>query len=126
MDAFADQWAPEGSMTFPFAPPGWPELSSREDVRAYLDGYTDRVDISGIRHQRRHDTTDPDTIIVEWGVTGTALATGSPYDIDYVAFATVHADGIAAYRDYWSPLAAGVAMGSLDTMTAAFAIDEEA
>jgi ketosteroid isomerase-like protein len=121
MDAFADEWATDGTMTFPFAPPGWPRLSGREEVREYLAGYTDIVDIRGITHQTRHDTTDPDTIIVEWGVTGVAHATGRPYDIDYVAFVTAGAEGIVAYRDYWSPLAAGAALGSVDDMVAAFA-----
>lgn len=120
MDAFADQWAPEGSMSFPFAPPGWPQLASREEVRSYLSGYTERVDIQGIRHQRRHDTTDPDTVIIEWGVAGRVLANGNPYNVDYVGFVTVGADGIVDYRDYWSALAAGTAMGSLDTMIEAF------
>ncbi|MEN4478334.1 nuclear transport factor 2 family protein [Mycolicibacterium cosmeticum] len=121
MDAFADQWAPDGTMTFPFAPPGWPHLRGREDVRAYLAGFSDVVDIRGITHQTRHDTTDPDTVVVEWGVTGIARKTGRPYDLDYVAFLTVGAQGIVAYRDYWNPLAAGAALGSLDEMTAAIA-----
>jgi ketosteroid isomerase-like protein len=120
MDAFADQWAANGTMEFPFAPPGWPRLSSREEVRGYLSGYTDKVDIKGIRHQTRHDSTDPDTVIVEWGVTGVALQTGRPYDIDYVAFVSVGPDGITSYRDYWNALAAGTAMGSLETMIEAF------
>jgi uncharacterized protein len=121
MDAFAEEWATDGTMTFPFAPAGWPRLSGREEVREYLAGYPDIVDVHGISHQTRHDTTDPDTIIVEWGVTGVARATGRPYDIDYVAFITVGADGIVAYRDYWNPLAAGAALGSVDEMVAAFA-----
>ena len=120
MDAFADEWAADGTMTFPFAPPGWPRLSGREEVRDYLSGYTDIVDVRGISHQTRHDTTDPDTIIVEWGVTGVAHGTGRPYDIDYVAFVTVGAEGIVAYRDYWNALAAGAALGSVDEMAAAF------
>jgi uncharacterized protein len=124
MDAFADQWAPDGTMTFPFAPPGWPALNGREVVREYLAGYTDNVDIRAIRHQTRHDTADPDTIVIEWGVTGTAVKTGRPYDIDYVGIITVSADGITAYRDYWSALAAGAAMGSLDDMIAAFSVGE--
>ncbi|MBP1821390.1 nuclear transport factor 2 family protein [Mycobacterium sp. OAE908] len=120
MDAFADEWAADGTMTFPFAPPGWPRLSGREEVRDYLAGYTDIVDVRGVSHQTRHETTDPDTIIVEWGVSGIAHATGRAYDIDYVAFVTVGADGIVAYRDYWNALAAGAALGSVDEMIAAF------
>jgi uncharacterized protein len=120
MDAFADQWAPNGSMTFPFAPPGWPRLDGREAVREYLTGYTDNFDIRGIRHQIRHDTTNPDTVIVEFGVTGFALKTGRPYEMDYVAIITVGAEGITAYRDYWNALAAAAATGGVDDMIAAF------
>lgn len=123
MDAFADEWASDGTMTFPFAPPGWPRLSGREEVREYLAGYPDIVDIRGITHETRYDTADPDTVIVEWGVTGVVRETGRPYDLDYVAFLTVGPEGIVEYRDYWNPLAAGAALGSLDQMAAAFTID---
>jgi ketosteroid isomerase-like protein len=119
MTAFADQWAPDGRMEFPFAPPGWPTLRSREEVRAYLRPYTESVDIRGIRHQTRHETTDPDTLILEWGVEGVALATGRPYAVDYVGVLKVGAEGIESYRDYWSALAAGHALGRLGEMVTA-------
>ena len=121
MDAFADEWAPDGTMTFPFAPPGWPRLGNRDEVRGYLAGYPEIVDVRAISHQTRHDTADPDTVIVEWGVTGVACKTGRAYDIDYVAVITVGTEGIVTYRDYWNALAAGAALGSLDDMVAAFA-----
>lgn len=120
MAAFADQWAPDGTMTFPFAPPGWPELHGRDAVRRYLADYTDNVDIQAITRMTRHDTTDPDTVIVEWAVTGVALKTGKPYDIGYVAFITVGSQGILSYRDYWNPLAAAAALGGIDDLFAAF------
>lgn len=120
MAAFADEWAPTGSMEFPFAPPGWPVVSGKAAVRDYLAGFPDNVDIRGIRHQTRHDTGDPDTIIVEWGVSGFARTTGNPYDIDYVAVVTVGEQGITVYRDYWNPLAAAAAMGGLDEAVSAF------
>jgi ketosteroid isomerase-like protein len=120
MAAFADEWAPDGSMEFPFAPPDWPTVSGKDAVRQYLAGFPDNVDIRGIRHQTRHDTGDPDTIVVEWGVTGVATATGNPYDIDYVAVVTVGEQGITVYRDYWNPLAAAAAMGGLDDAVSAF------
>lgn len=120
MAAFADEWAPSGSMEFPFAPPGWPTVSGKDAVREYLAGFPDNVDIRGVRHQTRHDTGDPDTIIVEWGVTGVATSTGNPYDIDYVAIVTVGDQGITVYRDYWNPLAAAAAMGGLEDAVSAF------
>jgi ketosteroid isomerase-like protein len=125
MSAFADEWAPDGTMSFPFAPPGWPELDGRDAVRAYLSDYTNTVDIKAISRETRHDTADPDTVILEWAVSGRALKTGRPYDIAYVAVITVGGDGITAYRDYWSPLAAGAALGGLDEMMAAFDVTGE-
>lgn len=120
MSAFADQWAPDGTMSFPFAPPGWPELRGREDVREYLADYTDNVDIASITRMTRHDTTDPDTVIVEWAVNGVAVKTGKPYDMAYVGFITVGPEGIVAYRDYWNPLSAAAALGGIEEMFAAF------
>ncbi|HZG05405.1 MAG TPA: nuclear transport factor 2 family protein [Streptomyces sp.] len=119
MDGFADLWAPDGTMDFPFAPPGWPRPRGREEVRAYLRDYTDHVDLRAITHQKRHETGDPDTLVLEWGVDGTALATGRPYRIDYVAVITVGEQGVVSYRDYWSPLAAGHALGRLPELVAA-------
>lgn len=107
-------------MSFPFAPPGWPELRGRDAVRDYLADYTDNVDIRAVTRMTRHDSTDPDTVILEWAVTGVAVKTGRPYDLAYVAFITVEADGIVAYRDYWNPLAAGTALGGIDELCAAF------
>lgn len=107
-------------MSFPFAPPGWPELRGRDEVRGYLADYTDNVDIHEITRMTRHDSTDPDTVILEWAVSGVAVKTGKPYEIAYVAFVTVGPDGIVAYRDYWNPLAAGAALGGIDELFAAF------
>lgn len=120
MAAFADEWAPDGTMTFPFAPPGWPSLAGREAVRGYLADYTETFDVRTITRQIRHDTADPGTVILEWGVSGLARRTGKPYDLDYVAVITVGTEGVLAYRDYWNPLAAGTALGGLDEIFAAF------
>lgn len=120
MAAFADQWAPDGTMSFPFAPPGWPELVGREAVRAYVADYTATVDVHAVTRMTRHDTTDPDTVILEWAVAGVAVKTGLPYDIAYVAVITVGPDGIVDYRDYWNPLAVASALGGADEMFAAF------
>lgn len=59
MSAFADEWAPGGTMSFPFAPPGWPQLDGREAVRAYVSDYTQTFDVAAISRQIRHDTADP-------------------------------------------------------------------
>lgn len=124
MLGFANQWAPDGTMEFPFAPPGWPRLRSREDVREYLRNYTDMADLQAITHQTRHETTDPDVLIVEWGVDGVALVTGKRYRMDYVAVIRIGEHGIVSYRDYWNSLAAGLFTGRLTDMVDAYESEE--
>lgn len=122
MLGFADLWAVDGTMEFPFAPPGRPSrLEGREAVREYVRDYTDHLDVRAVTHDVRHRTEDPDTLIVEFAVEGVAVRTGRPYRMAYVAFITVEDGEITAYRDYWNPLAAGHTLGILDELTAAYA-----
>ncbi|NYI08212.1 nuclear transport factor 2 family protein [Allostreptomyces psammosilenae] len=112
MSAFADLWAPDGTLEFPFAAPGAPRrLSGREEVRAYLADYTDHIDLRALPEFRVHPTLDPRTAVVEMRAEGFVVPTGRPYELRYVAVVTVEADGISSYRDYWSPLAAAEALG---------------
>ncbi len=106
MAAFAAEWAPDGTMDFPFAPPGGvTHLDGRDAVAAYLEGYTDAVRPRRVTREQRHDTADPDTLVVEFAVAGDVVATGEPYEMRYVAVITVGDAGIVSYRDYWNPLA---------------------
>lgn len=112
MHGFAMLWAPDGIMEFPFAGPGRPRrLDGRTAVIEYLDGYTDMLDLRAIPTQTRHQTLDPRTVIVEFEAEGIAVAAQRPYRLGYIAVITVHDDGIASYRDYWSPMAAAEALG---------------
>jgi ketosteroid isomerase-like protein len=112
MTGFAHLWAPTGTMDFPFAAPGQPpHLDGRDAIVDYLSGYTEMLDVRGIVAQTRHHTLDPETVVVEFEVEGIAVEAQNPYLMRYIAVITVHADGIASYRDYWSPLAATDALG---------------
>jgi ketosteroid isomerase-like protein len=105
MSGFADLWAVDGTMEFPFAPSGWPtRLDGREAVREYLRGYTDVYDIRGVTEKTVHETTDPEVIIAELEVAGVLVRTGQPYQSRYICVITVRDGQIAGYRDYWSPL----------------------
>jgi ketosteroid isomerase-like protein len=112
MTEFALLWAPQGSMEFPFAGPGQPpRLDGRDAIVEYLAGYPDLLDVRAIASQVRHQTLDPQTVIVEFEVDGVVVATQKPYRMSYLAVITVGADGILDYRDYWSPLAAAEILG---------------
>lgn len=116
MAGFAGLWAPDGTLEFPFAPPGYPaRLAGRAAIADYLSGYTELIDLREVVAQTRHPTLDPDTTILEFEVDARAVRTAKPFRMRYVAVVTVGGDGITSYRDYWSPSAAADA---LDTGTA--------
>ncbi|MBL1112113.1 nuclear transport factor 2 family protein [Streptomyces sp. 110] len=105
MMGFADLWAVDGTMEFPFAPPGRPRLlEGREAVRAYVRDYTDHIDLRAVAHEVVHLTEDPGVLIVEFSMDAVAVGTGRPLRPGYVAVITVRDGEIASYRDYWNPL----------------------
>jgi uncharacterized protein len=113
MTGFAALWAPDGTAEFPFAPPGSPtRLEGRDAVAAYVDGYDSVLDLREVTDQTRHDTADPDTVIVELGMSGVVVATGEPYAVRYIQVVTVGDAGVTAYRDYWNPAAMAELFGA--------------
>ena len=87
-------------------------------VAEYLRDYTDHVDLRAITSRTVHQTVDPDVVVVEFEVAGTAVRTGRPYRMRYIAVITVRDGEITGYRDYWSPLAAAEALGGAEDLTA--------
>ncbi|MCU1643842.1 MAG: hypothetical protein JWN03_4117 [Nocardia sp.] len=99
-------WAEDGIMEFPFAPPGWSErLEGKEAIAAYMRSYPDHIDLHDFPDLRIHQTTDPDTIVVEMRGVGRLVQTDAPFDMTYIAVVTVQDGHIVSYRDYWNPLA---------------------
>ncbi|MGV0837047.1 nuclear transport factor 2 family protein [Mycolicibacterium thermoresistibile] len=112
MAGFANLWALDGVMEFPFAAPGYPQrVAGREAVADYLRGYPDLLEIREFPTKVVHQSVDPDVVIVEFEAAGVVTATGDPYRMRYIAVITVRDGKIQNYRDYWSPLAAAEAMG---------------
>jgi uncharacterized protein len=121
MVGFADLWAPDGVLEFPFAAPGYPtRLTGRTEVRDYLRDYPSVVDLHAVTSLDVHQSVDPEVVVVEFEVDGVAVRTGRPYEMRYIAVLTVRDGQIQRYRDYWSPLAAATALGGLDELTSAF------
>jgi uncharacterized protein len=119
MAGFAALWAVDGTMEFPFAPEGYPQrLEGRAAVAEYLRDYTDHVDLRAITSRTVHQTVDPDVVVVEFEVDGTAVRTGRPYRMRYISVITVRDGEIAGYRDYWNPLAVAAALGGAEELTA--------
>ncbi|MBO2456853.1 nuclear transport factor 2 family protein [Actinomadura violacea] len=103
--AWVGLWAEDGIMEFPFAPQGWPErLEGKEAIAAYMRDYPDHIDLHDFPDLRIHQTTDPETVVVEMRGVGRLVETGSPFDMTYIAVVTVQDGLITTYRDYWNPL----------------------
>lgn len=116
-------WSEHGSMEFPFAPPGWPgRLEGRAAIAAYMRDYPDHIDLHDFPDLRIHETADPATIVAEMRGVGRVVATGSPFDMTYIAVVTVQDGRFASYRDYWNPLSVrepGLDFSAVDTRSAA-------
>lgn len=112
MAGFANLWARDGFIEFPFAAQGYPQrVAGREAVADYLRGYPDLLQIRELPTKVVHQSVDPEVVIVEFEAAGVVTATGAPYQMSYVAVITVRDGEIQKYRDYWSPLAAAEAIG---------------
>ena len=126
MKAFADAWAPDGTMEFPFAPPGYPRLTSRGQVWDYLHDYTDKIQLHEVTERARHYSIDPRTVVLEFSVVGTVVATGAAYRMSYVSVITVGTEGIESYRDHWNSMALAVAAGAVESFAAAYSQEDTA
>ena len=71
------------------------------------------MDVRGVPAVTVHHTERPGTIVVEFTAHGRTVRTGEPYRLDYITVITVQDGLITHYRDYWSPLAAASAAGTL-------------
>ncbi|MBX7267063.1 nuclear transport factor 2 family protein [Micromonospora sp. Llam7] len=104
--AWVDLWAENGQLEFPFAPDGWPSrLAGKEAIAAYMRHYPDHIDLHDFPDLTIHQTTDPETIVVEMRGIGRLRETGSPFDMTYVAVVAIRDGRFTSYRDYWNPLA---------------------
>jgi uncharacterized protein len=108
-NGFADLFASDGVMEFPF---GWaaaglpPCLEGREQIRRHMEAALSRSWESGRRFLGYddlvvHETGDPEVIIVEFDLHGHTPA-GKPYQVPYVQVFRVRDGQIVSMRDYFS------------------------
>ncbi|MFI1004104.1 nuclear transport factor 2 family protein [Streptomyces galbus] len=104
--AWVDLWTDDGVMEFPFAPDGWPRrLEGKEAIAAYMRHYPDHIDLHDFPDLRIHQTSDPETIVVEMRGVGRLVESDAPFEMTYIAVVSVRDGHFASYRDYWNPLA---------------------
>jgi uncharacterized protein len=125
--SFADLFAADGVMAYPFAPPGQPpELRGREAIRAFFAAIerTGRArelfDMEGVEALVR-ETDDPEVVVTEITHHGWSRVTGAPYRFTALGVIRVRDGEIVRYDDYMDPIALARLLGRTGELAAALA-----
>ncbi|MEY9840323.1 nuclear transport factor 2 family protein [Streptacidiphilus sp. EB103A] len=100
-DELADLYAPDTVITNPFAPDGVPaSVSGNEQLRTRMKAMGGLIRYDSVDEVTVHETRDPETVIVEFGVSGTIVASETPFTLRFVNIVRVVDGLIAESRDY--------------------------
>lgn len=104
--SFQEMFAPDGIMEFPFAYADLPrQIEGREALAKHLSMLGTLITFDRMNEPTIIQTTDPDTVVLEFDGFGTGVATGEPYEQRYVSIIRTRNGRIVHYKDYWNPLA---------------------
>lgn len=120
---FADLFAPDGVLEFPFAPPGAPErLDGADAIRAFHAQVAQvtrgTMHIEEV-HSTVHETIDPEVVIIEIEHRGHSDTIGGPYRTTTVGVLRARDGAIVSYRDYMDPIVLARLSGQATEVAAA-------
>jgi len=121
---FADLFAEDGVLTYPFGLPGQPaELRGRQAIRDYFSdrsGARDLLVMEGVEAVVR-ETDDPEVVVT--GIThhGWSKAAEAPYRHTALGVIRVRDGQIVHYDDYMNPIALARLLGRTSDLAAALA-----
>jgi uncharacterized protein len=119
---FADLFADDGVLTYPFAPPGQPpEVRGRDAIRAYFAGLGRSRELFAMEgvDATVWDTHDPEVVITEITHHGRSNVTGAPYRFTALGVIRVRDGEIVRYEDYMDPIALARLLGRTSELAAA-------
>ncbi len=121
---FADLFAEDGVLTYPFGLPGQPaELNGREAIRDYFSDRSrarDLLVMEGVEALVR-ETDDPEVVVTEITHHGWSKAAGEPYRHTALGVIRVRDGQIVRYDDYMDPIALARLLGRTSDLAAALA-----
>ena len=119
---FADLFAPDGVLAYPFGLPGQPaEIRGREAIRAYFSGLSQARDLlvmEGVEAVVRQ-TDDPEVVVTEITHHGYSKAAGQPYRHTALGVIRVRDGEIVQYDDYMNPIVVARLLGRTGELAAA-------
>ena len=123
---FADLFAEDGVLSYPFAPPGQPaELRGRDTIRSYFSamGRARELFVQDGVEATVWETDDPDLVITEITHHGRSNVTEGPYRFSALGFIRVRDGEIVRYDDYMDPIALARLLGRTADLAAALSSD---
>ena len=121
---FADLFAEDGVLTYPFGLPGQPaELRGRQAIRDYFSdrsGARDLLVMEGVEAVVR-ETDDPEVVVTELTHHGWSKAAEAPYRHTALGVIRVRDGQIVRYEDYMNPIALARLLGRTSDLAAALA-----
>jgi ketosteroid isomerase-like protein len=120
--SFADLFAADGVLAYPFQLPGQPaEFRGRDAIRAYFAGRSrDMFVMEGVEALVR-ETDDPEVVVTEITHHGWSKATSAPYEHKALGVIRVRDGQIVRYDDYMNPIAVARLLGRTSELAAALA-----
>ena len=92
---------------------GWPRrIEGRADLMSQFGGYGDYIKLQSADHLIAHKADNARTIVIEYEVHGTVLATGVKYNNRFCSVIKLESRKIVHWRDYMDSLAAWSALNS--------------
>jgi ketosteroid isomerase-like protein len=104
-ETFAEMFADDGVMEFPYAIPSERRIEGRGAIASHLETNAAKIEFRDVADIRAHETGDPEVVIIEFTGFGHSVATGAPFEQRYVSVIRVRSGRIVHYVDYWNPIA---------------------
>jgi hypothetical protein len=121
---FADLFAADGVLAYPFAPPGQPpELRGRDAIRDHFAGRGQARELFVMEGVDAEiwETGDPDVVITQITHHGQSAVSGGPYTFTALGVIRVRDGEIVRYDDYMDPIALARLLGRTGDLAAALA-----
>ena len=112
--SFADLFAEDGVLEYPFAVPGQPgRLQGREAIRAWFAAAPRSTSLFQVENVDAlvRETDDPEVVVAEIEHHGHSHALGGPYRFRALGVIRVRDGEIVSYDDYMDPIALAALLG---------------
>jgi ketosteroid isomerase-like protein len=103
--SWVDQYAENAIHAFPFAPAGRPSrIEGRVAIADFMRRIPDFMNYEELSELSAYETSDGQTITAEFRLKGRMVATGAPFDMNYIWVITFRDEKIVRFHDYMNPL----------------------